>query len=178
MEKIIGSKILFKGKKFMVKELTIELEPGKIVHWEIVDKGGDSVAMIPIDDEGNVYLVEEYFGATNERTLCLPKGMINKGETPAEAALRELQEEIGVTGTLHYLVTMSVSPGYLSQKTIVFLVSDLRPKSLRGDEEQYIRPIKMPMDEALQMIRDGKITEARTIGGITLAKLVKGDKMY
>jgi len=174
MEKILNSKDLYKGRKFTVKELEIELEPGRVVKWEVVDKGGNSVAMVPVDGNGNVYLVEEYFGATNERTLCLPKGMVDPGETDEAAALRELQEEIGMKGKLKKLVTMSVSPGYLTQKTILFLATDLVPSQLDKDEQQYLEVTKLHMTQAIEMIRQGKITEARTIGGIALAKDILG----
>lgn len=177
MEKILNSKILYSGQRFTVKELQIELEPGKIVHWEVVDKGSNSVAMVPVDNQGNVYLVEEYFAATNERALSLPKGMVEPGETNEDAALRELQEEIGMKGTPLYLVTMSVSPGYLTQKTILFLVTNLEQSKLEKEEEQYQETVKIPLSEAIQMIRRGEITEARTIGGITLSATILGSQI-
>lgn len=174
MEKILSSKVLYSGRRFTVKELVIELAPEKVVTWEVVDKAGDSVAMVPIDADRNVYLVEEYFGATNERTLCLPKGMVDPGETPAEAALRELQEEIGMKGRLQQLVVMSVSPGYLTQRTTVFLATDLEPSRLSGDEEHSLKVVRLPLTETIDMMQRGAITEARTIGGISLARAVLG----
>ncbi len=173
MEKIIGTKILYSGKRFTVKELEIEIEPGKTIHREVVDKG-NSVAMVPIDDQGNIYLVEEYFGATNERMLCLPKGMVEPGETNEEAALRELQEEIGLKGTLHYMLTMSVSPGYLTQRTVLFLVRNLESSVIEAEEQHYLEPVKLPLPQVIQMIRNGEITEARTIGGVILAANILG----
>lgn len=174
MEKILKSEILYAGRKFTVKRLTVELQPGVLVDWEVVDKGSNSVAMVPVDDQGNVYLVEEYFAATNERTLCLPKGTINAGETDEEAALRELQEEIGVRGKLTKLVSMSVSPGYLTQRTTVFLATDLEKSTLPREEEQYLEAVVMPFSEAISKIKSGEITEARTIGGLALAGIVLG----
>jgi len=173
MEKIISTKTLYTGKRFTVKELEIEIEPGKTIHREVIDKG-NSVAMVPIDNQGNIYLVEEYFGATNERMLCLPKGMVEPGETNEEAALRELQEEIGLKGTLRYMVTMSVSPGYLTQRTILFLVRDLESSVIESEEQHYLEPVKLPLSQAIQMIRNGEITEARTIGGVILAANILG----
>nr|VFK12315.1 MAG: ADP-ribose diphosphatase [Candidatus Kentron sp. LPFa] len=171
MEKILKTETLFQGNQFEVRQLTIEFESGETANWEIVHKG-NSVAMIPIDRDDNVYLVEEYFAATDERALCLPKGMLDEGESPKEAALRELQEEIGMRGRLQHLVDMSVNPGYLTQITSVFLVTDLEPAKLDGDEQHHLEPVKIPLEEALSKVKKGEITEARTIGGLALTMLV------
>jgi len=174
MEKILESKVLYQGDTFSVKEITVELSPGNIVHWEIVDKGGNSVAIIPVDADGNIYLIEEYFGAVNKRMLSLPKGMANPGETYEEAALRELQEEIGMKGNLKQILVMDLSPGYLAQKTILFLATELKPSRLKGDEQEYLRRIRLPIEKAIEKIMKGDITEARTITGILLSKTLLG----
>ena len=62
--------------------------------------------MVPIDKEGNLYLVEEYFAATNERTLCLPKGAIDPGETEVQAAIRELRERLAYKRTPEFEVEL------------------------------------------------------------------------
>nr|VFK60960.1 MAG: ADP-ribose pyrophosphatase [Candidatus Kentron sp. TUN]VFK69865.1 MAG: ADP-ribose pyrophosphatase [Candidatus Kentron sp. TUN] len=175
MEKIRKTETLFQGKKFEVRQLAIELESGETANWEIVHKG-NSVAMVPVDRDNNVYLVEEYFAATDERALCLPKGMIDKGESPSEAALRELQEEIGMRGALRHLVDIRVSPGYLTQITSLFLVTDLEPAKREGDEQHYLEPVKMPLEEALNKVKKGEITKARTIGGLALAMLMSKER--
>ncbi len=172
MERRLGSRVLFEGAKFAVKEIDVELAPGKVVQWEIIDKGGHSIAVVPVDGAGDVYLVEEYCGATDERALSLPKGMIDAGESAEAAALREMREEIGMAGDLKKLSEMTVSPGYLTQKTAVFLATGLRPDPLPGDEEGRIEVVKMPLQAALQKTLSGEITEARTIAGLALAKVV------
>jgi 8-oxo-dGTP pyrophosphatase MutT (NUDIX family) len=171
MEKILKSETIFQGKKFAVKRVEVELESGEVAEWEIVDKGGDSVALVPVDADGNLYLVAEYFAATNERSLCLPKGTVSKGEDPEEAALREMAEEIGMTGRLERLARMSVSPGYLTQRTIVFLASDLVPATAMKDEKHHLMVVKVPLSDAGAKIASGEISEARTIGGIGLVQM-------
>lgn len=165
-EEIVEERTVFRGRRFKVLERDIRLSETSIVTWEVLDKGWNSVAMIALDNETNVYLVEEYFGGTNERSLCLPKGKIDPGETPAEAADRELREEIGMGGKLERLMTISVSPGYLTQKTELYLATDLHPDALLGDEVQHITPVRLPFQEALTMCVTGEITEARTIAAV------------
>ncbi len=170
-ERIIAERELYRGKVFSVLARDIEIRPGKEVSWEIIRKhGGDSVAVVPIDDDMNVCLVEEYFGATNQRGLKLPMGMMDTGEDPEKSAQREMQEEIGLSGTLTQLSLMTISPGYLTQRTYVYLATKLIEKKLVGDEEHYFKVIKMPLSEAVEMCRNGSIAEARTIAGILLAK--------
>jgi 8-oxo-dGTP pyrophosphatase MutT (NUDIX family) len=174
MEKIINSKILFKGKIFDVRELTIELSPQNVVEWEIVDKGNDSVAILPVDDQGNIILVEEYFGAVNKRLLSLPKGMPEPNETFIEAAQRELQEEIGYSGELTHLITTEISPSYLTQKTVIFFAKNLRKAKAVGDEKEYLQPSFLSLEEALSKIRFREITESRTVTAILLYKFIYG----
>jgi len=169
MEEIIDSKLVFSGTVFNVNELKIRLENSEIVVREIVDKQQDSVAVVPIDENGNILLVKEYFCGTNERALTLPKGMINRGETPEVAALRELQEEVGYKGSLSYLTKISVSPGYLTQKTTLFYATNLEVSKRKGDEEHYLSVIKIPFSEAMNKVLTGEITESRTVCGILLA---------
>ena len=170
-ERILEDVVTFKGHKVRVIDRTIDLGDGQVVHWEVIDKGWNSVALVPVDDRGNVTLVEEYFGATNERALCLAKGKIDEGETPQEAAAREMREEIQLSGDLSLLAMLSLSPGYLTQRTYIYLAQDLRPADGVGDEVQYIAPVTMPLEEAIDRCRGGSISEARTVAGLLLAKL-------
>jgi 8-oxo-dGTP pyrophosphatase MutT (NUDIX family) len=170
MEKIIEIESLFKGRKFEVQRRTVEDDQGRLSKWEVVHKGGDSVAMVAVDSHNKVYLVEEYFAAINARTLCLPKGMIEPGEAPEAAAIRELQEEVGYAGRARKLATVSVSPGYLTQMTTLFLVTNLVPSKLIADETHFLAVRVFDLDEAISMIRSGEISEARTVAGLILAR--------
>jgi ADP-ribose pyrophosphatase len=171
MEKILKNETLYTGKVFSVNKLTIELSKGNIVDWEVVDKGGDSVAILPVDENNNITLVEEYFGAINQRLISLPKGMPEKFENFEDTAKRELQEEVGLIGDMEHLITMEVSPSYLKQRTIIFVARNLKKSKMIGDEREYIKPIKLSLKEAIQKIRSGEITEARTVASILLYNL-------
>lgn len=175
-ETIISERVLFEGNVFSIRELEIRLDTGEIVHWEVAEKLGDSVAMVPVDKFGNVHLVEEYYGAVNRRLLSLPKGTVEANESVETAALRELQEEIGFTGTLRHMVSSEVSPSYLRQITHIYLVTDLRRSHLDGDERNYIATHVVPLSRVDDEILSGRVTEARTIAGLLLAKRILGDR--
>ena len=176
MERWLASRVVFEGAQFSVKEIDVELAPGKVAHWEIVDKGGHSIAVVPVDAARDVYLVEEYFGAIDARGLSLPKGMVDPGESAEAAALREMREEIGMAGNLRKLSEMTISPGYLTQKTTVFLATGLHPAPLPGDEEGRLEVVKLPLDSAIGKTLSGEITEARTIAGLVLARAVLDER--
>jgi ADP-ribose pyrophosphatase len=170
MEKVVSSKVIFQGRVFAVKELQVELAPGKIVSREVVDKGRDSIAVVPIDDHKRVYLISEYSAATDERTLCLPKGMIEPGESSEDAASRELEEEVGLRGSLRRLAVLTVSPGYLTQRTTIFLATQLQRGKRGGDEDHELEVHIMRLADVCSSIAAGRISEARTIAGIALAR--------
>lgn len=170
-EKIVNERLLFRGKVFSVFARDIEIRPKKAVTWEVIKKkGSHSVGVVAVDNDSNVYLVEEYFGGTNERGLNLPLGGVSKGEDPLETAQRELQEEIGFQGTLNELGCLSVSPGYTTQKTFLYLATKLEKSELAGDEEHYFKVVKLPLEKAVSMCVSGLITEARTVAGLLLAQ--------
>ncbi len=169
-ERIIDTETLFKGAVFRVLRHWVQLRPGLVVEREVVDKGGDSVAIVAVDEARHIYLINEYCCAIQARALSLPKGMIDAGESPEEAVLRELREETGLSGNLRLLARMSLSPGYLNQQSYVFLATDLKVAPLAGDEEHAITVVRMPIAEAFQKAREGEINDARTIAGISLAQ--------
>jgi len=170
-EQILDERAVYTGKVFTVVERNIQIAPDKTATWEVIKKRGDnSVAIVAVDDEHNVFLVEEYFGAINKRELSLPKGRIDDGEDAETAANRELQEEIGMRGNLTKLADVSVSPGYLTQITTLFLAQDLQTSQLQGDEEHHFAIRKMPLAQAIAMCQNGEISEARTITALLLAE--------
>lgn len=168
-EQIICTETLFEGAIFRVLRHRLQLPSGRVVEREVVDKGGDSVAIVAVDENDNIYLLDEYCCAIDARVLGLPKGMIDADESPEGAALRELREETGFAGNLRLLARMSLSPGYLNQHSYVFLATELKAAPLDGDEEHALTVVPVPFMDAFRMAREGKISDARTIAGIALA---------
>jgi 8-oxo-dGTP pyrophosphatase MutT (NUDIX family) len=167
-EEVLAEREVFRGRRLTVVERDIRVAPDRVVTWEVLKKD-DSVAVVALDEGGRVHLVEEYFGAIGGRELCLPKGRIDPGESPPEAAGRELREELGLRGDLAPLCTLSLSPGYLSQRTHVFLATGLTPDPLAGDEEHSLEPATLLLDDAVRLCADGVIREARTVAALLLA---------
>ncbi|MBI2334432.1 NUDIX domain-containing protein [Candidatus Daviesbacteria bacterium] len=131
----------------------------------------DTALIVPINEKGELILVREYFYAIDEYQLGLPKGKIEEGHDDLTTANKELQEETGLkAGKLDKLGVLTMSPGYLTQRTHVFLAQVLTTSKLEGDEEYELEIIKYPFGKFEKLIDAGKLTEARMIAALYLAK--------
>jgi ADP-ribose pyrophosphatase len=119
------------------------------------------VSVLALDDEGSVYLTEEFRYAVGHDTLEVVSGGLDEGEDPLTGARRELREELGieadewtVLGLVHPFTSMLLSP------TRLFLARKLRFGEHDREGTEQIRLVKMRLEEALQAVFDGRITHA------------------
>ncbi|MBI2020412.1 ADP compounds hydrolase NudE [Candidatus Daviesbacteria bacterium] len=170
MIKRLRERELFKTKLFIIKDIDLQLENGQKVTYQIMEKS-DTALIVPINSKGDLILVKEYFYAIDEYQYGLPKGRIEDNSDDLKTANKELQEEIGYrAGKLDKLGVLTMSPGYLTQRTHVFLARDLVPSKLDGDEPEELEIIEYPFKDFEKLIEDRKLTEARMIAALYLAK--------
>lgn len=170
MKKRIGEKEIFKTKFITIKDIKIQLSNSKVKTYQIIDKGNTSL-IVPLTSDGDLILIEEFFAAINEYQLGLPKGRIDVGQDPLTTANKELQEEIGFKANkLTKLGILTISPGYFSQKTYIFLAQELVHSTLEKDEDEEIKILKIPFNNFENYIKQGEITEARVISALYLTK--------
>lgn len=139
---------------------------GKVIEKEIVEHR-PSVGMIPIDHDSYVYLVKQYRHATGKCLLEIPAGRIEKGESPAKAASRELAEEIGYVGRFSLLTTFYLAPGYDTELMHLFVCTDLT-KVPRGrlDDDENISIKRLKIGTAIQKCLRGEIQDCKTVAGL------------
>ena len=138
---------------------------GKIIAKEIVEHQ-NSVGIVAIRDD-SVILVTQYRRAADKVLLEIPAGKIENGETPKEAAVREMAEEIGYAGTIKPLLKWYLAPGYSTELMHVFIATNLR-EITRGplDEDENIRRRKVRLSVAIKKCLNGKINDAKTIAAL------------
>ncbi len=160
------SPILFKSRLFHVTRETLRTDDGREHIREIVRHPG-AVAIVPVLDDGRICLIENYRIAVDRTLLEIPAGTCEPPEPPAETAMRELAEETGYrASSIRELATFLMSPGILDEKMYVYLATGLTPgaTALEAGEQITVRETQWP--EAMEMIRDGRIQDAKTIAGL------------
>lgn len=167
-EVVISSEEIFKGKIVNLFVNTVIFK-GMTLRRELIRHPG-AVAVVAIDQEGNVLLVRQYRTGAGRRLLELPAGGLNPGEEPRPAAVRELQEEIGYyPDELVELGGFWVGASYNTEYITIYLCRELHPASLPGDEDEDIEVVRVPFADALAAARDGTYRDSKTIIGLNWA---------
>ena len=168
--KTLESKAVFKGKIFNIRRDRVRLPNGVETQLEIFDHSG-AVVIVPVDSDGNFWLVRQYRHAAKEELLEFPAGGLEAGEAPDNCARRELQEEAGVAaGRLVPLGGFFLAPGYTTEFLHVFAAFDLRPSKLAGDEDEWLAPEKVASQSFPELARSGQIRDAKTLAAYFLAQ--------
>jgi ADP-ribose pyrophosphatase len=173
---ITDSTEIFSGRVFSVTVDTIR-EGETTYKREVVHHPGSAV-IIPAFPNGTVALVRQYRHPAVRYLLEAPAGTLNHGERPEEGAARELEEELGfVAGNMEKLSEFYVSPGFCEEKMWVYLATDLTATAQRLEDDELLEVIRVPLQQALEMITDGEIEDAKTIIGLMLAAPRLGPSM-
>ena len=165
---ILSSDPVYKGKVFDIRIDSIREGDVEYKREIVVHKG--SAVVVPVFDDGTVALVRQYRHAAGKHLLEICAGTLNEGEDPEAGAIRELEEEIGVTAArIEKLTEFYVSPGFLTEKMFVYLATGLTETQQNLEEDELLTIERHSLPALLKMISDGEIEDAKTMVGITLA---------
>jgi len=171
-ERVIKSQPIYDGRIVRFRVDTIELPDGRTTIREIVNTPG-AVTIIPLTDDRQVRMVRQYRSAIGKYLLELPAGTLQPGETPEEAAPRELAEETGDRAThWRYLTSFYTMPGVCSEIIHLFLATGLTVGETNRDVDETIEVITLPLEQALDMVKSGLICDAKTIVGLFMAQML------
>ena len=163
--KTISSKQLLKTPIFRVTEDRAYDPDGFEIKRAIVQHQGSAVVM-PVDDRERVLLVRQYRLPARQYLWELPAGRVDPGETPLQAARRELAEETGYRARrMKKLVEFWASPGFLAEKMTVYLATELTDGESTPMEDERIETRWFTAAELDRMIQAGKLPDAKTMLG-------------
>ena len=156
----------------VVEEIDLEFSNGerRLYHRAPAGEHG-AVIVVPMLDDETALLIREYAAGTHRYELGLVKGKIDAGETPEEAANRELKEEAGYGArSLTVLRRISLAPTYMGHETILVLARDLYPQRLPGDEPEELEVIPWKLADLGELILREDFSEGRTIASLFIAR--------
>jgi 8-oxo-dGTP pyrophosphatase MutT (NUDIX family) len=151
----------------------------KVMHEEVVTpKGTDgiygvvhfkntAIGVVPIDDEGNTWLVKQSRYTLNQYTWEIPEGGCPQGEKPINAAKRELEEEVGLQANdWQQLMTMHLSNSVTDEFCVVFVARDLFAGTQELESTEDIEYKKLPLVDAIEMVKNSEITDAISVAAL------------
>jgi ADP-ribose pyrophosphatase len=167
----IQEKQVYQCRIFSVYEGKILFPNGRVTHQSRIDHR-PCVAVVPIDKEGRVILIKQYRYSVRKQLIEIPAGNMDKGnESPEVCARRELSEETGYGANLWALLYEGyLLPGYCNEYMYFYLAADLYHAPLEPDDDEYIEILPVPMEEAMEMIKTGRIVDAKTALGLYMAR--------
>jgi ADP-ribose diphosphatase len=170
LPKINGQKQVAKSRLFAIEQLELTFSNGEERQYErMVGSGNGAVMIVPMLDSETLLLVREYCAGTHSYELGFPKGLIDPGEVPEQAANRELQEEIFYgSKQLEFLSQVMMAPAFFNAKMDIFIASDLYPSTLEGDEPEPLEVVSWPIKDYKTLLRQPDFQEARSIAALML----------
>jgi len=157
------SETIYSGPRFFIEKKEYTLPDGTPKQG-IVISPHDAVAIMPVSKD-KCFLLKQYRFPIDEYIYEVPAGAIEQGETPDEAAHRELIEETGLSaGQLLPYGYIYLAPGYSTERLWLYEATDLIPSDqYKKDEDEVIDVVELDICEMLAMIREGDIVDAKTI---------------
>lgn len=147
-----------------------ELHNGKLVKREVVEHPG-GVTILPVDGEGNCYMVRQFRYPFQRMMLEAPAGKLEYGEDHRECAVRELSEETGFTADkLVYMGACCTSPGFSSEVLHIYLALGLHEGASHPDPDEYLNVEKISLEKLSQMVMNNEIDDGKTIIAILKAE--------
>src|SRR5690606_33315676 len=169
---IIHSVTEHEAGPYRMEQLDLEFSNGERRRYERVHgRGHGAVAVVPMLDEQTVLLVREYAAGLHRYELGLVKGRIDAGETPEQAADRELKEEAGYGARdVQVLRQLTLAPTYMSHQTHLVLARDLYPERLPGDEPEELEVVPWRLDALHELVLRDEFSEGRSIAALFIVR--------
>ena len=165
-EEPLSSETVYQGRLLHAKRDRVRLPNGRESSREYLVHPGAAV-IIPLFDNGDVLLERQHRYPLHRDFLEFPAGKFDPGEAELDCARRELKEETGYAADeWQYLATFYPCIGYSDERLVYFLARGLRHVGDGPDHDEFLEILRVSMAEALEMVRDGRICEGKTVMGL------------
>jgi ADP-ribose pyrophosphatase len=164
--KVLSSKTVYEGPVFGIRRDEVIEPSGVRTTREVITHPG-SVVVLPVLPDGRILLIQQYRHAAHQYLWELVAGRMDAGESPREAAARELIEETGYRAkSLRVFLYMFPTPGFLEEKMYILLAKGLTEGEAEPEEDEKIISRAYNRKKLEEMIRTGKLRDAKSVAGI------------
>jgi ADP-ribose pyrophosphatase len=164
--KVLSSTTIYEGPVFGIRRDEVIEPSGVHTTREVITHPG-SVVVLPVLTDGRILLIRQYRHAARQYLWELVAGRIDAGEKPREAAARELIEETGFrTKRLRVFLDVFPTPGFLEERMFILLAEGLTAGKAEPEEDEKIISRAFESKQLEEMIRSGKLRDAKSIAGI------------
>jgi ADP-ribose pyrophosphatase len=166
---------VYRNKWISVREDLAEMPSGRTTTYGVVTLGR-AAGVLPFLPDGRVLMVRQYrYVARENHRWEMPTGGVHPGETPEQAAQRELREEIGYTaGRLELVSTFHSSKSVCDETCYLYLGYDLTPAAAAPDDTEELEVAALPFEDVLEMVNRSEIRDAMTVIAVLHAARLRG----
>ena len=166
---LIKRDYIYRGRVLDLSVSRFNSEAKGEIRLEIVHHNGGAGA-IPIFEDGTIGLVRQWRYPAGRYSTEICAGRIEAGASAEETAARELEEEMGLCAkSLRKITNFLVAPGYCEERIHLFVATEISESKQMLDEDEEIEVVRLPYAEAIAMIHDGNIDDAKSIIALLLA---------
>lgn len=177
-ERFVSGEEVFSGRLLKVRRDTVRMPDGAHTTREYIRHPG-AVAILPFTAGGGVILERQYRYPNARDFIEIPAGKVEPGEDLLETAKRELLEETGyAAGEWQRLTTIHNAIGYSDEAIELFAARGLELRKQKLDEEEFLEVIELPFAAAVAMVRDGRITDVKTIVALLWMEKVGSESTF
>ncbi|MBT0722186.1 ADP compounds hydrolase NudE [Tatumella sp. TA1] len=159
------------SRLFTIQSVQLRFSNGVERIYERMKPAGREAVMILALEGEEVLMIEEYAVGIESYELGFPKGLIDAGETPQQAAVRELKEEVGMGAKqLTLLGHVTMAPSYFSSRMHILVAEQLYPEWLEGDEPEPLLVHRWPLRTLIDLLDHPQFQEARNVSAMFLLR--------
>jgi len=165
-EKTLSSTYIYQGRVINLRQDRVNLPGGRETTREIVEHPG-AVVILALTNEKKIVMIRQFRKPAEEVLWELPAGTIEPGEDLEKCARRELEEETGYyPRKVKKIITFFSTPGFCNERLTLFLVENLEKRNKNEEADEFIKVELIDLKEALRLVKENIIKDAKTIIGI------------